>query len=343
LINYIIRRLLILPIILFGVSLLVFSMLMLIGPYQRLSTFIKSPAELKSANLDSLVDKYGLDDPFYEQYGRWISGVVQGDFGWSETAGSPVNEAILQRFPATLELALLALFPVIMGGITLGVFSAVHHNDFWDHLTRVFSIVGWSVPTFVFGLIVLMIFYGILGWFPPGRLSVWAQDIIRSSEFIQYTNLNIIDGLLNGNLRIVGDALRHLIAPVISISILWWAYILRITRSSMLETLKKDYVRTARSKGVKESQVINKHARKNALIPVVTVAGFMVLGLLGGLVIIETIFGYQGLGQFFASAASQLDYAAVLGLALYFGFLLILINLCVDVSYAIIDPRIRLE
>ncbi|MBS3811901.1 MAG: ABC transporter permease [Halanaerobiales bacterium] len=341
--SYIARRLLILPVILFGVSLLVFSMLMLIGPYKRLSTYIKSPAELKTANLDTLVDKYGLNDPFYVQYSRWIKGVLQGDFGWSETAGQPVSKAILSRFPATLELALLALIPVIMGGINLGVFSAVHHNDPWDHITRVFSIVGWSIPTFVFGLVVLMIFYGVLGWFPPGRLSVWAEDIIRSGEFIQYTHLNVIDGLLNGNLRVVGDALRHLIAPVISISILWWAYILRITRSSMLETLRKDYIRTARSKGVKEKLVIKKHARKNALIPVVTVAGFMVLGLLGGLVITETIFGYQGLGKFFASAASQLDYAAVLGLALYFGFLLIIINLCVDVSYAIIDPRIRLE
>ncbi len=342
-INYIIRRLLILPVILFGVSVLVFAMLMLVGPYQRLSTYIKSPAELKTANLDSLVEKYGLNDPFHQQYGRWISGVLKGDFGWSETAGATVTEAVLQRFPATLELALLALIPVIMGGINLGVFSAVHHNDPWDHVTRVFSIVGWSIPTFVFGLVVLMIFYGVLGWFPPGRLSVWASDIIRSSEFVQYTHLNIIDGLLNANLKVVGDAIRHLVAPVFSISILWWAYILRITRSSMLETLRKDYIRTARSKGVKERVVVKKHARKNALIPVVTVAGHMVLGLLGGLVITETIFGYQGLGQFFASAASQLDYAAVLGLALYFGFLLILINLCVDVSYAIIDPRIRLE
>lgn len=342
-INYIIRRLLILPVILFGVSLLVFGMLMLVGPYQRLSTYIKSPAELKTTDLDSLVEKYGLNDPFYQQYGRWISGVLQGDFGWSETAGSTVTEAILQRFPATLELALLALIPVIMGGINLGVFSAVHHNDPWDHITRVFSIVFWSIPTFVFGLILLMIFYGVLGWFPPGRLSVWAADIVRSADFIQFTHLNIIDGLLNWELGVVWNAMRHLIAPVISISLLWWAYILRITRSSMLETLKKDYIRTARSKGVKERKVVKKHARKNALIPVVTVAGHMVLGLLGGLVITETIFGYQGLGQFFASAATQLDYASVLGLALYFGFLLILINLCVDVSYAIIDPRIRLE
>lgn len=341
-ISYIVRRLLILPIILIGVTLLVFSMIMMLSPYQRLSTYVTDPSQLKNVDVDVLVSRYGLDDPWYEQYGRWIKGVAQGDLGWSESAGATVNQAFLDRFPATAELGILALLPVVLGGIILGVFASVHHNDIWDHVSRVLAIIGWSVPTFVFGLIMLMIFYGTLGWLPPSRLSGWGLEIVNSSAFINYTNFFILDGLLNGNLAIVGNAIRHLIAPVVTISILWWAFIMRITRSSMLEILRKDYIRTARSKGVTENVVVYKHAVRNALIPVVTVAGRMVLGLLGGLVITETIFNIEGLGQFMAQAAQQLDYPAVLGGTLYFGFLLIVINLCVDVSYAVIDPRIRL-
>lgn len=332
-----------LPFIVFGVTVLVFSMLMMLGPYQRLSTYISDPKQIKGQDMDALVDKYGLNDPFYEQYGRWISGVIKGDFGWSESAGQPVSKAILSRFPATLELVIFAIIPVVFGGIWLGVFAAVKHNKLWDHIIRVVSTVGWSFPTFVFALLVLMIFYGVLGWFPPGRLTPEAAKIVRSASFVRYTGLNVVDSLLNGSLSVFWDALRHVIAPVVTLAIIRWAYILRITRSSMLETLSKDYIRTARSKGVEENVVINKHARRNALIPVVTVAGPMILAMLGGVVITETVFDYRGLGQFAAQAAQQLDYAAILGVAMYFSFLLILTNLIVDVSYAVIDPRIRLE
>jgi len=343
LINYILRRLLILPFILFGVTILIFSMIMMLGPYQRLSTYIEDPSQLKGGDVDQLITKYGLDDPWYEQYGRWVSGVLQGDLGWSESAGQPVTEAIASRFPATFELAIFAVIPVVMGGIWLGVLSAVHHNDKLDHTIRIFSTIGWSFPTFVFGLLVLMVFYGILGWFPPGRLDNWALTVVMSDGFTEYTGMHVLDGILSGNFDIVVNSFRHLIGPIFTLAIVWWSFILRITRSSMLETLSKDYIRTARAKGVSENVVINKHARRNALIPVVTVAGPMVLGLLGGVVITETVFGYRGLGQYAAQAAAQLDYSGILGVAMYFSFLLILINLLVDVSYAVIDPRIRLE
>lgn len=148
-IAYIARRLLILPIILFGVSMLIFSMIMMLGPYQRLSTYINDPAQLKGAeDIDQLVSKYGLNDPWYEQYGRWIGGVLKGDFGWSESAGAPVTKAIADRFPATLELALLSLVPVIFGGIILGVLSAVHHNKALDHTIRIFC-SNWMVISII--------------------------------------------------------------------------------------------------------------------------------------------------------------------------------------------------
>nr|WP_226984182.1 ABC transporter permease [Halothermothrix orenii] len=318
-------------------------MIMCLSPYQRVANYVTDPTQLKGGDIDLLVKKYGLDDPWYQQYGRWLNNLIHGDLGWSEAAGAPVTQAIKERFPATVELAILAVIPVVMGGIWLGVFSAVHHNDIWDHITRVFAIIGWSFPTFVFGLYILMFFYGVLGWTPPGRLSSWAMELANTSEFVRYTGLNILDGILNGNLAFVWDAVRHLIAPVLTLAVVWWAYILRITRSSMLETLRKDYIRTARAKGVKENVVIQKHARRNALIPVVTVAGPMVLGLLGGIVTVETVFGYRGLGLLAYETATRLDHTGILGVAMYFGLLLILINLAVDVSYAIIDPRIRLE
>jgi peptide/nickel transport system permease protein len=181
-----------------------------------------------------------------------------------------------------------------------------------------------------------------LGWFPPGNLSLWADEIVKSATFNNYTHLLTIDALLNGRIDIFWDALRHILGPIIAISWLWWANLLRITRSSMLEVLRRDYIRTARSKGLPERMVINKHARRNALIPVVTTAGQMVIGLLTGVVIVEMVFVRTGLGSFAATAAQQLDYASIMGVLLFTSFMLIIGNLIIDVSYAFIDPRIRL-
>lgn len=342
--TYIARRLLILPIIIMGVTLIVFGMMMLLGPYQRLATYVKSPQELAGGvDLEGLISKYGLDDPFHVQYGRWVGKVFRGDLGYSQAVNKPVLEALKDRFPASLELLIYAAFPSVVVAIYLGVFASVRHNKLWDHIIRVLSSIGYSLPSFVSALLLLMVFYGMLGWFPPGRLSTWASSLVKSSEFVRYTGLNTIDGLLNGEFGVFINQLRHLILPVISLSLLRWAYLLRITRSSMLEVLRKDYIRTARSKGVKEKTVIQKHARRNALIPVVTVAGPQIIMMLAGAVITETVFNYAGVGQFVKMSATQLDYAGILGTTMYLSFLFILANLIVDVSYAIIDPRIRLD
>ena len=344
-IAYIIRRFLLLPIIILGVTFLIFCVFSLLGPMERLATYVNDPGVLKSPQAAGrLITKYHLDDPFPLGYIDWLKKIVHFDLGWSQAANQPVWEAICQRFPATLELVLFSIIPVILIGIWLGVISAVHHNDMLDQTIRVTAIVGWSLPTFIFGLFVLFIFYGILEWLPPGRLSVWSQDIVYTgTNFHSYTGLVTIDALLNGNIPIFLDALRHLIAPIITLSYISWAFLLRITRSSMLDTLRKDYVRTARSKGVDEHTVIHLHAKRNALIPVVTVSGMMIIRMLGGVVITETIFTYPGLGFWAAKAAQQLDYGSVTSFALLFASLMIVGNLIVDVSYALIDPRVRLE
>ena len=352
--NYIIRRILLVPVLLFGVTILIFSMLQFLSPEERAALYIRDVPRNPRA-MDAVIRQYGLDDPIYAQYWTWLTGhvdantgertggIIFGEFGYSRTASQPVADLIRQKFPNTLDLTIWAVLPVILVGIWLGVQAAVHHNGIIDQIARVFSIVGTSLPTFVFGLLVLMVFYVGLGWFAPGRVSDWANQVLFSESYIKYTGLVTFDSLLNGRFDIFVDALRHLALPILTLSYISWATFLRVTRSSMLETLRQEYVTTARAKGLSENVVINKHARPNAMIPVVTLAGFQVVGLLGGVVITETVFNYPGIGQAAANAAQQLDVIAVLGFALFNGFILIVANVVVDVLYAMIDPRVRLS
>jgi peptide/nickel transport system permease protein len=351
--TYIIRRLLLVPVLLFGVTLIIFGVLQFLGPVERSALYVRDfPKNEKQ--IEGIIKLYGLDQPVYVQYWRWLvgvknpatgerqGGVLFGDFGYSRTASEPVINIIKERFPNTLDLALWAVVPMLSVGIWLGVKAAVHQNGVIDQSARIFSIIGTSFPTFVFGLLVLMIFYANLGWFPPGKMSDWVSIVIRSGNFHQYTHLLTIDALLNLRLDVFWDAMRHMILPILTLSYITWATFVRVTRSSMLETLRMDYVTTARAKGLKESDVINKHARPNAMISVTTLAGFSIVGLLGGVVITETVFNYPGIGKAAADAAAQLDVVTVLGFAIFDGLILILANLVVDVLYGFIDPRVRL-
>ncbi len=351
---YIIRRLLIMPILLLGVTILIFLMLSMLTPYERVSLYVQDVPRRQGA-MDDLIEKYGLNDPIPVQYWHWMvgrkdrstgeirGGILRGDLGWSHVGRSSVGEVIGRRLPATVELSLWAAVPMIGIGIWLGVLSAVHHNKFTDQVLRVFSIVGWSIPTFVFGLIVLMIFYAKLQWFPPARLSDSITQIVQSDAFIRYTQMNTIDALLNLRFDVFGDALKHLVLPVVTLAYLNWAYMLRVTRSSMLDTLRQDYMTTARAKGLNERTVVWKHAVPNGLIPVITVGGLVLIGLLNGVVITETVFNYPGMGSFLAQAALSLDVVSVLGVTLFSSLVLVGGNLIVDVLYGFIDPRIRLQ
>jgi peptide/nickel transport system permease protein len=353
-VNYIIRRILLIPVLLIGVSLIIFAMLQFLSPSERVTLYLREVPR-GEAQVNAVIRRYGLDQPIYIQYWHWLTGtidpvsgervggVLRGDLGWSRVAIQPVASTIAHRFPATAELAIWAFAPIILVGIWLGIQAAVHHNRFIDQVARIFSIIGYSFPTFVFGLLMLMLFYVKLGWFAPGRVSEWAATIISSAEFHNYTKLITFDALLNGRFDIFLDALKHLVLPILTLSYLNWALLLRVTRSSMLEALRQDYITTARSKGLPERRVINRHALPNALIPVATVAGFMVITLLNGVVITETIFAFPGIGSQAAAAASQLDVVTVLGYALFSGSILIVANLVVDVLYAMIDPRVRLS
>ncbi len=350
---YIVRRIIQIPLTLFGVTILVFAMLQLLSPVERSALYMTTTPH-NDAAIDAIIQKYGLDDPFYIQYWHWlvgikdpttgeiIGGVLRGDLGYSRTGRLPVSELIAQRLPVTLEITLWSILPIIGGGIFLGVLAAINHNKFIDQVIRVFVTIGWSFPTFVFGLLLMLVLYALLKWFPPGRISDAGLAIISSPGFIQYTHMYTIDSLLNLRLDIFWDALRHLIMPIMTLSYVVWAQILRVTRSAMLETLSQDYITTARAKGLTERAIIRVHAFRNALIPVVTLGGLMIVSMLNGVVVTEVIFNIPGIGSASAKAAGSLDAVAVLGFVLFGGGVLVLANIVVDVLYAIIDPRIQM-
>lgn len=338
---YVARRLLLLPVVAIGVTLLTFALLQFLSPAQRASLFVTN--EQQAAQIDAIIRKYGLDQPVHVQYLVWLKEVAHGDLGWSQTAHMPTREAIASFFPATFELTLFIIVPVLLIGIWLGTTAAVQKDRFMDHFSRFFAISLRGLPQFVWGLIVLMVFYGALNWFPPGRLSLDAETYVGSPEFRHFTSLVTVDAALNGQLWILWDALRHIAGPALTLVLVEMALLVRITRSSMLEVLRQDYVRTARAKGLSEPVVISRHARRNALIPVVTYSSLLYVGLLGGVVLAETIFNFPGIGRWGAYAAVQLDIPGVTGFGMFIALLTVLGNLAADVLYATIDPRIRFQ
>jgi len=338
---YILRRLCLLPLVAFGVTLLIFGLLQALPPASRAMLFIQNPEQ--SNAIAAVIRKYGLDKPMYVQYGHWVWNLLHGDLGYSQSARMPVAQAITTFFPATVEVSVYAFVLIVVVGVTLGTAAAVHRDRVVDHLSRILSICGYSLPVFVWGLLLLLVFYGRLQWFPPERLSLEAGLYTQSTAFHPYTGLMTVDAVLNGAWWIFWDALRHLVLPVLTLTYFLAATLVRITRSALLDALQQDYVRTARGKGLPESAVIGRHARKNALISVITLSSSIAIGLLGGVVITETIFNFPGIGRWGATAALELDLPAVAGFALLVAGLTVCVNLAADVLYSCVDPRIRLR
>ncbi len=338
---YLIRRLILVIPVLFGVSILIFVLMQQFPPYQRAMLYVSDPRQM--ANIGEIIELYNLDAPIWEQYITWLGQVFQGNLGWSPVVGLSVTDAIWTYLPATVELAIFATPLIIIGGIWLGTKAAAHKDRFVDHATRAGAIMGWSLPTFWFGLVLLMIFYGYFqGLFPPERLSTEMNIIVHSASFTRFTGLNFLDGILNWEWRVTWDSLRHLVLPVMTLSVVNIAFIMRLMRSSMLESLGKGYILTARAKGLSENTVVNKHARRNAMIPVLTVSGYLFAAIVNGVVITESIFNYKGLGWWAWRTAVMLDISSILGFALFSGILFVLTNLVVDLLYARFDPRVRL-
>lgn len=340
--TFIVRRMLALPLVMLAVTLLIVALLQLLSPAQRASAFIDN--EQQARNIERVIKDKGLDQPFVVQYWTWLRGALQGNLGFSQASNQSVRDTIAERFPATLELVLFAV-PVILGlGVWLGTLAGLTKDRLPDQILRVASVVGYNVPTFVLGIVLLVFFYGGLGILPgAGQVSVSNSIALITGEVPRRTGMLTVDALLAGQWAVLLDALRYLILPTITLATISFASTLKITRSSMLETLGQDYVRTARSKGLPERVVNLKHARRNALLPVATFAGFTVIGLLEGAVITETIFARPGIGRWGAEAAARLDYAGVLGFALVTALIVVVGYLVVDVVYGLIDPRVRFD
>jgi dipeptide transport system permease protein len=354
LLTFVTRRMILLIPVLLGVTILIFVITMLFPPATRASIYMKnlkaSTVTERNAIINETIYAYGLNNPFYVQYFTWLGQVLQGNLGWSMTDMQPVIQSIMTRFPATLEIVLYSAPIIVFVGIFLGVQSAVHRDKMVDHVTRSVSIMGWSLPSFWLGMLLITVFYLYLGqsMFSPGRLSSTALfHVHEPGEYRQYTGLYTIDGILNGQLWITADAITHLILPIFVLVTIQVALLIRVMRSSMLEALSKPYIIAAKAKGLTQKEVINKHARRNALIPVVTLSGLLVGGMLTGLTITETVFGLGGLGAWAAAAAlgtggAGPDIPSVLAFAMLSAIVFVVANLVVDVLYAYIDPRIRL-
>lgn len=280
--------------------------------------------------------KWGLDKPVYVQYFLYLRGLLRGDLGVSLRTRRPVLDDIKRFFPATIELALVALLIGTVMGITLGVISAVKSGHVVDHMSRIFAIVGLSMPAFWLGLLLLLIFYYNLGILPgPEQLPYYLPRPPRITGFLS------LDAIIAHDWTALGSYALHLIMPAFTLGWLSTASITRITRSSMLEVLREDYIMTARMKGLKELTVVMKHAFKNALLPVITVIGIRTASLLEGAVLTETVFAWPGLGRYATHSFLSIDFNAVVGTAMLMALLYSFFNLVVDLLYAYLNPKIR--
>ena len=331
---YIIRRILILIPTLLGVSIIVFLMLhMTPGDPAELLLGERATEE----TLNAMREHLGLNQPLYIQYGMFLKRLMKGDLGETIWTRQKVWIEVKQRFPATIELSMVALCLSCFFGIIFGIISASKQYSIFDYVSMFGALAGVSMPVFWLGLIFMLIFSLNLGWFPiSGRLSI---DI--DLEII--TNFYILDAVLTRNWAALKDALWHIIMPAVTVSTIPMAIVARMTRSAMLDVLRQDYIKTAKAKGLSKFSVTFKHALRNALIPVVTTVGLQTGVLLGGAILTETIFAWPGMGKWMYDAVMQRDYMVIQGGTLFIAALFVVINLCVDVLYSIINPRISIQ
>ena len=332
-VEYVAKRLLLLVVTMVGVLTLTFFLSHVVpGDPARLAAGVRAKPE----QVQALRERLNLDRPILVQYGLYLSGVFHGDLGTSIRTRKPVMQDLLDYFPATVELTVLAMLMCIVLGIPLGVLSAVKQESPVDHLSRVTSIAAVSMPPFWLGLLLQLLFYRILGALPAsGRLDPFLSPPHHA------TGLYVLDSLMSGNWAALGSSLAHVILPAVALAAGSLAVVTRMTRSSLLEVISQDYVRTARSKGVSERVVILKHALRNALMPIVTVIGLQIGVLLAGAVLTEVVFSWPGIGLYAVQSIVFVDFQSILGVTLVSALVYSIANLGVDLLYAVIDPRIH--
>lgn len=330
--RFVARRLLQAIPILIGLSILMFAWVRSLpgGPEQALVH-----QDASAADVEAVRESLGLNRPIWIQYFAYLGQVVRFDFGTSLLSRQPVRDEILDRFPASIELGLSAMLFAILVGVPLGYLAAKHYGSVMDHLFVAGSLVGITIPVFFMAYLLKFVFAVQLGWLPTtGR-----ANVRMSGE--HPTGFHLIDGLLTGNLMASWDALQHLILPAIALGSIPLAVIVRITRASVLDVMNEDYVRTAESKGLFKRTVSSRHVMRNALVPLVTVIGLQLGLLMSGTVLTETVFAFPGVGRFVADALFARDYPTIQGFVVVIALMYLLVNLLVDIAYALIDPRVR--
>jgi len=331
--KYLLRRVFTLIFVLWGMSLVTFS----------ISHVVPVDPAAAAAGMEGSLDvierirkELGLDRPLYEQYLRYIGNIVlKGDFGYSILNRRPVLQDIITFVPASIELAVFSLLICTVFGIMFGMFTATYAGGFADALVRVFAVGGVAMPIFWLALLMQLVFYGILGWFPDGGRLGWQFEAPPS-----VTHLYLADSLLAGQWSVFLDALKHLILPGFTLALANIAIVMRMTRSSLLEVLHQDYITAARARGLSQLRVLIRHAMTNALIPVVTVIGLQLGHLIAWVFLVEIIFSWPGIGSYMVRSIVNLDFPAVMGCTMFTSFIYVFINLCVDIVYVILDPRI---
>lgn len=356
--RFVVRRLLLTIPVLFGIVFVVFALARVLPGDPCVAALQERANPTTCAAFNA---RYGLDEPITTQFWIYLTDLSKGDLGESIQQGRPVSEILIERLPVTIELTLFALTLATLLGIVLGVISASRRNSAVDVGTMIGANIGVSTPVFVLGLILIWIFAVLLKdspiVLPPGGRMTAGVNVTPLAESWGLTeltgplravvdffsNMFVVNSLITGQWGPLGDALRHLILPAVALGTIPLSIIARMTRSSLLDVLGQDYVRTARAKGLAERAVVLRHGLRNAILPVVTVIGLSLGGLLAGAVLTESIFGLSGIGKMITDGVTGRDYAVVQGLTLVTAVIYVLVNLVVDISYAFLDPRIRLQ
>jgi ABC-type dipeptide/oligopeptide/nickel transport system permease component len=342
--SYVLRRLGFLGLVLLGVSMVVFFVLRGMPGVDPLAAYIAPGLPISQEALSSLRKQLHLDEPLPVQYFYYVANLLRGDWGYSRTAAQPDLDALLGRLPATVELAIFAVVLSVAIGVPAGVIAALRKDRAPDIAVRVVSITGISFPVFWLGLILQLVFFyypatlGLPGLPSRGRV---AEEVALLSPLAPVTGFHLIDSLVRGNVPFFVSTLRHLVLPAIALSLISLAAIVRIMRASMLEVLRQDYILLARSKGLPLRTVIVRHALRNAITPVLTTAGTTLGILLGGAVVVETVFSWPGMGSLAAQGILNNDSVLVVGFTLFVATMMVVVNLAVDVLYAVVDPRVR--
>lgn len=332
--KYLLRRLLLIPFMLVGISLIAFVLSHTV-PADPVNAALGEGAIGKPELVRAYKEKWGLDKSLPEQYLVYVSHLVQGDFGTSIVSARSVGADLGEALPATFELATMAILLSLLG-VPLGIVAAVKHKRLTDTLVRLFSLLGSSVPVFWLAYIAIFVFYTQLSWLPAtDRLDTGVASPTHITGF--YT----LDSLLTAHLDTFGMSLKHLLLPALVLSLTIIGTIIRITRTITLDVLQQEYIRTATSKGLSRATILRRHALPNILVPVVTVISLSYGNLLSGTVLTETIFGYPGLGRYAFQSATHLDFPAIMGVSIIVALIYIIINLIVDLLYSLLDPRIR--